>query len=167
MEHALTGSLVRYRAVMEELEKAYPGLDDETLRDTVEGETDLDDHITRVIRSRREDLAMVAALKEQMAEMRERLERLKGRADAKRDLVASAMAEAGLKTLCEPDFTLSLRPIPPAVVVTDEGAIPEEFWVAQAPKLDRQGLSAALKRGQAVPGATLGNGSMTIAVRTT
>ena len=78
MEHALAGSLVRYRAVMEELERAYPGLDDETLRDTVEGETDLVDHITRVIRSRREDLAMAAALKDQMAEMRERLERPQG-----------------------------------------------------------------------------------------
>ena len=73
----------------------------------------------------------------------------------------------GSSACVSPTSPLSLRPTPAAVVVTDEGAIPEEFWVAQAPKLDRQGLSAALKRGQAVPGAVLGTGSMTIAVRTT
>ncbi len=51
-------------------------------------------------------------------------------------------------------------------MVTDEEAIPEGYWKAQAPKLDRQGLIAALSAGRNIPGAILGNPPMTISVRT-
>jgi len=43
---------------------------------------------------------------------------------------------------------------------------PEAFWKPQPPKLDRQGLIAALGAGRDVPGAILGNAPMTISVRT-
>ncbi len=52
------------------------------------------------------------------------------------------------------------------LVLTDEAAIPEGYWKAQAPKLDRQGLISALSAGRDVPGALLGNAPMTISVRT-
>jgi hypothetical protein len=51
-------------------------------------------------------------------------------------------------------------------MVNDETEIPRDFWKLQPPKLDRQGLTAALRRGQSVPGAVLGNGQATISVRT-
>ena len=98
--------------------------------------------------------------------MRERLGRLEARADTKRDLVATAMAETNLKKIVEPDFTVSLRPTPPSLVVTDEAEIPAEYWVPQQPKLDRLGLLTALKRGRGTPGVTLNNPQMTISVRT-
>ena len=66
----------------------------------------------------------------------------------------------------EPDFTASLRAVPPAVVIVDEEQIPRDYWKPQPPRLDRQGLSAALKSGSTVPGATLSNSQMTISVRT-
>jgi len=50
--------------------------------------------------------------------------------------------------------------------VVDEDLVPEAFWKPQPPKLDRQGLIAALAAGRDVPGAILGNAPMTIAVRT-
>jgi hypothetical protein len=50
--------------------------------------------------------------------------------------------------------------------VVDEREIPEPFWRPQPPKLDRKALLAALNAGQTVLGASLGNGSTTITVRT-
>lgn len=76
------------------------------------------------------------------------------------------MERADVKKLIEADFTASLRQVPPGSVVLDEGAIPEPFWRPQPPRLDRKGVIAALNAGQAIPGATLGNGGTTIAVRT-
>ncbi len=71
-----------------------------------------------------------------------------------------------MRKLTEPDITVSLQPSHAPLVVTDEEVIPEGYWKAQAPKLDRQGLLAALSAGRDVPGALLGNAPMTISVRT-
>jgi len=49
--------------------------------------------------------------------------------------------------------------------VVDEGEIPEEFFVEQAPKLDRKSLLASLKDGP-IDGATLSNGALTLQIRT-
>ena len=98
--------------------------------------------------------------------MQERLSRIEHRADKKRELVTSVMERADIKKLAEPDFTASLRASPPAVVVTDEGQIPQAYWKPQPPKLDRQGISTALKSGVAVPGALLSNPEMVLSVRT-
>jgi hypothetical protein len=76
------------------------------------------------------------------------------------------MERANIKKLAEPDFTASLRAVPPSVVIVDEQEIPQEYWKPQPPRLDRQGLSAALKGGSAVPGAALSNSQVTISVRT-
>jgi hypothetical protein len=98
--------------------------------------------------------------------MQERLSRIEGRADKKRTLVASVMERADLRKITDPEFTASLRATPAPLVVTAEGEIPSTYWKPQAPKLDRGSLLAALKAGESVPGATLGNGGVTIAVRT-
>lgn len=98
--------------------------------------------------------------------MEQRLARLEQRAERKRTLVAAVMERADIRKLAEPDFTVSLRPTPQPLVVVDEVAIPAAFWKPQPAKLDRKALLAALNGGQAVPGAVLGNGAVTIAVRT-
>ena len=54
----------------------------------------------------------------------------------------------------------------PSLVVVAEDQIPADYWVPQPPKLDRQSLLAALKRGGEVAGAQLGNPKPTLAVRT-
>ncbi len=122
--------------------------------------------LAEVLRSALEDQAFVAALRSRMGDMQTRLTRIEERARKKRDLVCSVMERADLKKVMEPDLTLSLRPARPPLAVVDEDLVPEAFWKAQAPKLDRQGLIAALSAGRDVPGALLGNAPMTISVRT-
>ncbi len=155
-----------HQQLVERLSADYPDADDETLYDSADGFSNLTETVAAVVRSRREDMALAAALKTQIGEMRERLGRLETRAETKRDLVASALVEANVKRIIEPDFTVSLRPVPPSLVVTDEAEIPEEYWLPQPPKLDRLSLLTALKHGKTTPGATLNNPQMTISVRT-
>ena len=69
----------------------------------------------------------------------------------------------GVQTCALP---ISLRSTNPPLVVIEEKQIPEAFWKPQPAKLDRQGLLSALKDGLDVPGVALGNGGVTIAVRT-
>jgi Siphovirus Gp157 len=166
MDPSLFIDLTQHELLRHQLMVEFPAIDDETLRDTVEGLTNLPELLARILRSHLDDLALLAALRTRILDMQERFARLEVRSDKKRALVASVMERADIKKLTEPDFTASLRQVPPGLVVVDERAVPEPFWRPQPPKLDRKGLLAALNAGQAVPGATLGNGSSTITVRT-
>jgi hypothetical protein len=160
--HALAAH-ERCRALLEE---RFPEIDDEALRDTLEGISELPEMLATILRSQLDDLALAAALKSRLAGMQERLSRIADRAEKKRTLVAAVMERADLRKITDPEFTASLRPTPPPLVVTAEGDIPSTYWKPQAPKLDRGSLLAALKAGECIPGATLGNGGVTIAVRT-
>jgi len=155
-----------YRLLHEQLVTEFPDADDETLRDTLEGLSSLPEVLAALVRSYLDDLSTAAALGMRISDMQERLGRFETRADKKRALVTNAMERAQFKRLQEPDFTVSLRAIPPGLVVCNETDIPQEFWKPQAPKLDKKGLLAALVTGQAIPGANLGNGGTTISVRT-
>ncbi len=164
--HRLSQEVTHYTYLRERLAADFPDADEECLRDTLEGLTNLTDLLAEVLRSALEDQAFVAALRSRIGDMQARLTRIEERARKKRDLVCSVMERADVRKLTEPDLTVSLRPSRAPLVVTDEEAIPEGYWKAQAPKLDRQRLLAALSAGRDVPGALLGNAPMTISVRT-
>jgi hypothetical protein len=166
MEPAFSHSLAVYEGIRDYLRREFPDVDDRTLSDTLEGLTELPAILATLLRSHLDDLAILAALRTRILDMQERFARIEYRADKKRALVAAGMERAGIKKLTEPDFTASLREVPPGLIVIEEGKIPEAFWKPQPPKLDRKALLAALKAGEAVAGAALGNGSATLAVRT-
>ena len=166
MSQSLFHELAHHQYLRERLAAVFPDADEETVLDTLEGMTDLRAMIAAVVRSRLEDFTFLAALRARMADMQERAARIDQRAEKKKDIVTSVMERAALKKLTEPGFTLSLRSTNPPLVVVDEGQIPNDFWKPQPPKLDCQGLINALKAGREVPGAVLGNGGMTISVRT-
>lgn len=44
---------------------------------------------------------------------------------------------------------------PPSLEVTEEKDIPKEFWLSQAPKLDRKSLLKFLKENSDVPGVAI------------
>jgi hypothetical protein len=166
MHDVLSRSLSHYGYVLERLRQDFPDADEETLLDTVEGLSDLDEVIAAIVRSRLDDLAFVEALQQRRDAMNERLARLKARAEHKKLIVAEAMGRAGLKTILREDMTITLRPGSFGLQVVEENAIPEPYWRPQPPKLDRQAVLSALKEGVAVPGAALTNPAPTIAVRT-
>ncbi len=166
MHQPLSHELTYHEYLREQIRNEFPDIDEETLADTLEGLTSLNEMLGAVVRSHLDDMAMVDALKSRVADMQDRLSRISKRADKKRELVTSVMEQADLKKLAEADFTVSLRPSSAPLVVTEEESIPEPFWKPQSPKLDRQGLIAALRSGAQVSGAALGYPRMTIAIRT-
>ena len=166
MDQRVMQSLAEHQSLKEWLCREFPGADDDTFRDTLEGLSTLPEAIAAILRSQLDDVALAAALHARLSDMQERLSRLEERAEKKRALVASVMERADLRKITEPDFTVSLRPTARPLVITAEGEIPELYWRPQPPKLDRKGLIAALNGGGQVPGAILGNGGITIAVRT-
>ena len=158
--------VAKYQLLKERLIAEFPTTDSETLTDTLEGITDLKEMLAAIIRSSLFDQALAKGLTDRIETMRERLEGLAYRAEKKRELALAAMEEVGLKTLQESDFTASLRPCPPHLVVLSDEEIPEGFWVPQAPRLDRQSILIQLKQGKEVPGTALSNPALTLAVRT-
>ena len=162
----LIHGLTEHEYLRDRLRAEFPEADEQTLSDTVEGLSTLPEALAAVVRSYLDDLALAAALGTRMGDMQERLGRIEQRAERKRALVTGVMERAGIKKLAEADFTASLRAVPPSLVVLDEAVIPPAYWRPQPPKLDRQGLTAALRAGTAVAGAALGNGQTTISVRT-
>ena len=143
------GSQVQhYGALRQRLLAEFPSLDEETIRDTLEGITDLHEMIAAVIRSALVDEALQAGLRGRLDDMRERLSRLEVRASKKRELALQAMSEAGLAKLEQPDFTASTRAGSPALLVLSEQAIPEAYWLPQPPKSSIGRVSSASLNGE-------------------
>lgn len=162
----LTFSAVHYRAVRDRVRADDPDIDERTLADTVEGLTDLHEILTAILRSALEDEALVNGLKGRIAEMEGRLERLQDRASKRRQIAKDVMIELDLKKLTAPDFTASIRPGTPALMVIDEAAIPSIYWEPREPRLNRQALASELKQGTEIGGVSLSNPEPVLSVRT-
>ncbi len=162
----LSTKLGHHHYIREKLVSEFPDIDEDTLRDTLEGLSNLPEMIGAVVRSELEDRALAKGLKGRISEMAERLGRFEARADKKREMAREAMEQADLQKITEPDFTVSLRSVQPPLVIVEEKEIPEEFWRPQPAKLDRQKLRLALGSSTGVPGAVFGNAGRTISVRT-
>ncbi|MGV8998274.1 MAG: siphovirus Gp157 family protein [Parvibaculaceae bacterium] len=148
------------------LQEDFPDIDDETLQDTLEGLTTLNEDLAAVLRSRVEDEILITGLKVRLEDMRARLQRLQERSDKKRELVADVMTRAGMQRLTLPDLTVSTRKTPAPIEIVDEVAIPATYWRQQPPTLDRMALGNALKAGAFVAGARLGMPGSSITIRT-
>jgi hypothetical protein len=162
----LAFSATTYRAVRERIRTQDPDLDEQTLTDTVEGLTDVHEILAAIVRAALADEALATGLKGRIAEMQERLERLQERAGKRRQIVKDTMVELDLKRLTAPDFSASIRPGMPALLVIDEAAVPSIYWEPREPRLDRQGLLAELKQGAEITGVTLSNPEPVLSVRT-
>jgi hypothetical protein len=167
MTPVLLNSLAEHQILREHLLAEYrDAIDEETLRDTLEGISSLPEALAAVVRSYLDDLMVAAALGMRIGDMQARLSRIESRVDKKRATITQVMEKADIKKLEQPDFTASLRAIPPGLVVGDESLVPADYWRPQPAKLDKRGLLAALNGGASVPGVGLGNGGTTLSVRT-
>jgi len=157
---------IHYRIIRDRVRELDPTIDEETLADTVEGLTDLHEIVQVVIRSALVDEALARGLKGRIAEMEDRLDRLQDRASKRRQIAKDVMVELDLKKITAPDFTVSIRPGLPALMVIDEAAVPKTYWEPGPPRLKRQDLTQDLKNGEEVAGAALSNPEPILTVRT-
>src|SRR5690349_16432164 len=131
---------IHYRAIRERIRTEDPQIDEQCLADTVEGLTDLPEILTAILRAALTDEALANGLKQRIAEMEDRLGRLKDRAAKRRQIVKETMTTVDLRKLTAADFTASLRQGMPSLLVVDEKAVPSLYWEPGQPRLDRQGL---------------------------
>lgn len=155
----------QHQLLRDRLLAAESDLDEETLADTLEGLTDLHEILAAIIRAALDDEALAESLKDRMATMERRLQRLAERAAQRRRIARETMVETEIKKLTAPDFTVSIRPGSPALVVVDENGIPPQFWEPRSPRLNRQALLVELKRGTVVSGVALSNPEPVLSVR--
>ena len=157
---------ITYRAIRDRIRAQDPQIDEQTLADTVEGLTDVHDILAAIVRAALADEALANGLKGRIADMEERLERLKDCAAKRRQIVKEVMLELDLKKITASDFSVSIRPGMPSLQVLDEKAVPSIYWQPVEPKLKRAELLNELKQGTQVEGVALSNPEPVLSVRT-
>ena len=152
------------KLLRERLVEAY-GEDDAMIRDMIEGETSLHEAISQATF----ELAAVEGEKDgieaAIGKMKLRLERHCNRAERIRTAIEEAMIAADTTSLKTPCATVSIRPAPPRLEITDINAVPSNFMTFPAPVPAKNEIKAALKSGVAVPGAVLSNSPPVLSVR--
>ena len=151
----------------EALLTAYPELlvDEDVFLDTLDGITEAADFIAHWARQAREDEAMAKALRAMQADMTERYNRLEARADKRRSVALALMNAIGKKKIIRPDLTITVQAGRPAVRITDDAALPDEFCrTVRSP--NKTAIRDALELGEPVPGAVLSNQEPTLTIRT-
>jgi hypothetical protein len=158
----------------------------------IEGETGLLECIDTAMGEIDETEVLICGLKEKEGQFAQRRRMMEERVRRFRSLIEQAMAMPEQARLRRPSATLTLRRLPPDVVVTAEADIPADFFVPQPPpppKLDKAALKEALlqrekkaafaatlsseERAEAlaripvIPGAILSNGGFSLQIRRT
>ena len=190
-EYRLRRETEAARGIVAAIKEGFGDEDLKFLADSVEGETDLYEAVDQVLAEIDETEVLVKGLKEKEGQFTTRRRSMEERVKRLRALIEQAMAVSEQERLRRPAATLTLRKLPPDVVVLAEADIPAEFFVPQPPpppKLDKQGLKAALKSREAkvafaasledageraralsaipqIPGATLNNGGFSLQIR--
>lgn len=191
-ERYITNDLSAIVSSIEHLRMICSDEDNDLLADMIEGELDVEGFVGKTLEFILADEAAVEGIKAHAKRITERRRRLESRIERLRTLLASVVTALPGRKFRHPLASVSAFDVDPRVIVQDESAIPSAFWVPQDPKLNESMLrrhllerrrlieeSARLvseNQRQAackmidldhpdVPGATLGNGEISVRIR--
>lgn len=140
------------------------GDDEEFAADMIEGETNLNEVIGKVVEQIAADTAAVVGMDEFIQRMDGRRDRHKKRIEMLKEALLVGLQQSGRKSFPHALATLSLRNVPPKAEITDESAIPAKFWKPKDPVLDKKAVLDALKAKEPMTGAKLSEPGQTIAI---
>jgi Siphovirus Gp157 len=115
------------------------------LRDMVEGETNLDSAIDKVLEQMAMDVANIQGLEKFESTMAARRKRLSDRVETMRSMLLNAMDILEERRIERPVALLTMKAAPPKLLITDEAAIPTSFFKQPDPVLSKKDLADALK----------------------
>lgn len=123
-----------------------PLSDDDLLaiQDTFDGETTLEEEIEAAVLAEDDDYLLVVGIKRRQAELKERLDRIERRIEARRGLIEQAMVVAGWPKRETPLGTVSISKTPPRVEIDAEHDIPTQFFKRPDPVLDKASIKSIL-----------------------
>lgn len=140
------------------------GEDEEFAADMIEGETNLNEMIGKVVEQIAADTSAVAGMDEFIQRMEARRDRHKKRIETMKTALIVGLQQSGRKSFPHALATLSLRAVPSRAEITDESLVPSKFWKANDPTLDKKAVLNALKAKETVTGAKLSEPGQTIAI---
>jgi hypothetical protein len=140
--------------------------DEEFLLDVLEGQTDFMSALQFLDDALYDAEGMAEMIKSRITEQQMRLDRYERRATSLRGLMRELLETSGATKVQLPTATVSMRSVPPKVVITDEAAVPDTFFRIKR-EISKSAVADALKAGDPVPGATLSNGGQSLSIRRT
>lgn len=154
------------RRHVEALTAAYPELadDEQLLSDMVEGETEVFEVLSVLVRQANETKAVAGGLADYAKDIGERKARIERRVESIRALIVSLMDAAGINKAALPEATLSVRAGTPRPIVDDASALPDDL-VRIERKPDVAAIKAAIEAGREVAGVHISNGEPSLTVR--
>lgn len=139
--------------------------DEDAIRDTLEGEIDLDSVFKQLILEYREQEAVAGANKTLADLYTQRQRAAEAKASTLKGLILYALDAALQKGWKTPVGSVSRVEGREGLEVVDLDAIPALYLVPQPPKPDRKTLLALLQSGAEVPGCELKRGDPYVTVR--
>lgn len=155
------------RNQIEALKGIYPELEEDAdlLATTVEGETEFERVIDKLVTFVREAETMAEAVKARKDEIAERQKRFERQSEAGRKIILSLMDAAQQPKVTLPEATLSITKPREKLNIWAEEEIPQGYFQLIR-KPDTKAITAALKAGNEIPGAELELGSPSLMIRT-
>lgn len=137
-----------YRQLLDMLED--DTVDQEVLADTLEavgGEIEVKaEGCAKIIRELEGSVDMIA---NEIARLQERKSVKLNNIQRIKSYLELVMIETGKKKFKTDLFGFNIQKNPPSIVIDNEEKIPEEYWIEQAPKLDKIALKKWLKENEA------------------
>lgn len=125
------------------------GEDDfDLLADMIEGETDVDRFIGKMVEIIQVDEADCEGLKIYQRKLADRKRRLEERAKRLRTLLAGVVTELPGRVYRHTLAHIRAFDVDPRIIVTDESAIPSAYWIPQDPKLNETEMRRQLLERQ-------------------
>lgn len=121
----------------------------ESLQDAIEEKAE---NIAKLVKNLESDAKIIKEEEQRLAERRHAIE---AKIERLKTYLQEQLETAGIEKVKRPTITVAIQANPPSVDVIDEKAIPNDFLIPQAPKVDKRSILERLKKGEAIPGVTL------------
>ena len=141
-----------YLKVLEMAEELTPEVLHDTLQAIQEGIEKKAENIAKLVRSFE---ASCKAIKEEEDRLSSKRKTLENQISYLKKYLQQQLEAVELEKVKTPLFTVSIQANPPGVHVSDENAIPGQFWIRSEPKLDKKGILESLKAGEHVAGCEM------------